>query len=500
LPTTSRRSTPIDARLAELRRAVAEPLPHPDANELRAAADAVRDWTIRHHETLADQPIGLTATPRQLGEWLHHPPPDDGRPFAELLDEFRKHIEPHAFRVNHPRFLAFVPGAPSVPSVLGDWLTAAANFFAGVWLEASGPAQVETTVLDWFRQWLGMPDTTRGVLTTGGSEANLLALVVARERLAFADRARAVLYVAEQRHWSIDRAAKVIGLHPEQIRPVAVDDKFRLRGAAILVAIRRDRAAGLVPWAAAVNAGATNTGTVDALPEIVEVCRNEDIWLHVDAAYGWAAALAPSEEDLTRSVKPALDGLGDADSVTLDPHKWLAQTFDVGCLLVRDGRLLPQTFAMRPDYLQDVLPGDGEVNYADHGIALTRRFRALKIWLSVQMLGLGWFRRLAEHCMNLAEYAQARLESAGYFEILCPRRLSIVCFRYVPNAAANLDEINERLLADLRGTGRAFLSSTRLRGAFAIRMCFVNWRTTAADVDEIVELLMRLGRRSPDSI
>jgi glutamate/tyrosine decarboxylase-like PLP-dependent enzyme len=468
-----------------LRRAVAEPLPHPDANALRAAADAVRDWAIRHHETLADQPIGLTATPRQLGDWLHRPPPEAGRSFPSLLDDFRQFVEPYAFRVNHPRFLAFVPGAPSVPSMLGDWLTAAANFFAGVWLEASGPAQVETTVLDWFRQWLGMPETARGVLTTGGSEANLLALVVAREPLSFADRARAVLYVAEQRHWSIDRAAKVIGLHPEQIRPVGVDDNFRLRGSALLAAIRRDRTAGFLPWAVAANAGATNTGTVDALPELVEVCRGERVWLHVDAAYGWAAALAGSNE---------LAGIGNADSITLDPHKWLAQTFDVGCLLVRDGPLLPETFTLRPDYLQDVLPGEGEVNYADHGIALTRRFRALKVWLSVQMLGLAWFRRLARHCMDLAGYAQARLESAGCFEILCPRRLSIVCFRFVPRGQSNVDQVNESLLAELRGTGQAFLSSTRLRGTFAIRMCFVNWRTTAADVDEIVELLMGLGR------
>ena len=370
--------------------------------------------------------------------------------------------------------------------MLGDWLTAAANFFAGVWLEGAGPGQVESTVLDWFRQWLGMPATTRGVLTTGGSEANLTALVVARERVAPADRGRMVLYVADQRHWSVDRAAKVMGLHPAGVRPVPVDDGFRLRGRDLARLVTGDRAAGLLPWAVVANAGATNTGTVDALAEVAAVCRTEGLWLHVDAAYGWVAVL-------TEDGKRELAGIGEADSVTLDPHKWLAQTFDVGCVLVRDGGLLPATFATRPDYLQDVAPNEGEINYADHGIALTRRFRALKIWVSVQMLGLDWFRRLVRHCRDLAAYAQARLDAAGCFETLCPRRLGIVCFRYVNCAPADFDEVNARLVSALRETGRAFLSSTRLRGAFAIRMCFINWRTSAADVDEVVDLLARLG-------
>src|SRR5205807_1133524 len=160
----------IDPRLAELRRAVADPLPHPTTDQLRAAGTAIQDWAFRHYETLPDQPIGRTETPDQLGGWLNHPPPEAARPFADVLADFRQFIEPYAFRVNHPRFAAFVPGAPCFPSVLGDWLTAAANFFAGVWLEASGPAQVESTVLDWFRSWLGLPETTRGVLTGGGSE------------------------------------------------------------------------------------------------------------------------------------------------------------------------------------------------------------------------------------------------------------------------------------------------------------------------------------------
>jgi aromatic-L-amino-acid/L-tryptophan decarboxylase len=422
-----------------------------------------------------------------LAPHLDRPPPESPEPFAAIFQDFRRHVMPNAFRVNHPRFLAFVPGPPCFPSILGDWLADASNIFAGVWLEASGPAQVETTVLDWFRQWLGMPETTRGILTGGGSEANLTALVVARERVPFPDRGRIVLYVAEQRHWSVDRAAKVMGLHERQVRPVPVGVDFRLRGSELLRFVREDLAAGRLPWAVVANAGATSTGTVDALQEISQVCRAEGLWLHVDAAYGWVAALI--EEGKTE-----LAGIELANSVTLDPHKWLAQTFEAGCVLVRDGARLPETFAHRPDYLQDALFDAGGVNFADQGVALTRRFRALKIWLSMRMLGLGWFRHLAFHGCALAEYAQARLEAAGCFEILCPRRLSIVCFRFLANSTLNLDDLNAQILIRLRKSGRAFLSSTRLRGAHAIRMCFVNWRTSAADVDEIIELLERFGR------
>jgi aromatic-L-amino-acid/L-tryptophan decarboxylase len=479
---------PTDARLAALRRAVADPLPHPGLAELRSAADAIQDWAFRHYQTLPEQSIGLTATPADLAARLDRPPPEIGRPFADVLADFREHIEPFAFRVNHPRFLAFIPGAPSFPSVLGDWLAAAANFFVSVWLEGAGPAQVEMTVLGWFRDWLGLPATTRGILTGGGSEANLTALVVAREQIPFEDRGRMVLYTADQRHWSIDRAAKVMGLRPAQIRLVPVDSELRLRGPELARSIARDRTAGLLPWAVVANAGTTHTGTVDPLTEIAAVCRSENLWLHVDAAYGWAVVL-------TEEGRRELAGIGEGDSVTLDPHKWLAQTFDVGCVLVRDGRRLPETFATRPDYLKDVISGaEDEISFADYGIALSRRFRALKVWLSIQVLGLDWFRHLVAHCCGLANYAQARLESSGSFEILCPRRLSIVCFRFVPSGAGDLDAVNSRLLAALRQTGRAFLSSTRVRGQLAIRMCFINWRTTAADVDEVVDLLVRLGR------
>jgi aromatic-L-amino-acid decarboxylase len=470
---------------------LAEPLPHPTDEQQRAWARAAADYVLEHLRSLPEQSIGQSASRSRLEALLREPPSEQGKDFRAVLAEFDEKVAAHAFRINHPRFFAFVPAAPSFPSILGDWLCAGTNFFAGVWLEAAGAAQVELVVLDWFKDWLGCPPETQGVLTGGGSEANLIALTVARDELLFADRARAVLYVSEQRHWSVDRAARIIGLHPDQIRGIPTDDAFRLRPAALVELVASDRAAGRLPWAVVANAGATNTGAVDPLTPLADLCAEQALWLHVDAAYGWPAVLIPEG-------RQELAGIGRADSVTLDPHKWLAQTYEAGCVLIRDGRRLTDSFALRPDYMQDVLPGAGEVNFADHGIALTRRFRALKIWLSIKVLGLGWFRALIDRGCRLADLAESLLRESRDFQVLCPRHLSTLCFRMLPRkvrfSESELNALNLALVESLRLTGRAFLSSTLLDGRVALRLCFVNWRTTAGDVQETIALLTQLGR------
>jgi glutamate/tyrosine decarboxylase-like PLP-dependent enzyme len=472
----------------DLRCLCARPHTHPDEAALRAAASQVLDWALHHHATLADQALGRPASRPHMEALLREPPPEGGTAFDRVLADFADKVAPYAVRVNHPRFFAVIPGAPSCVSVLGDWLCASANFFAAVWLEASGPTEVELVVLDWLRTFLGLPDSTRGILTGGGSEANLTALVVARERLAEADRGKAVLYLSEHRHWSVDRAARIIGLRSDQLRSLGADDSYRLQPRTLQEAVAADRAAGRIPWAVVLNAGTTNTGSVDPLAPLAEVCAAEELWLHVDAAYGWSAALTPEGRRL-------LEGIERADSVTLDPHKWLAQTFEVGAVLVRDGLLLPRTFSQRPDYMADVAPGEDEVSFADCGVALTRRFRALKLWLSIKVLGVGWFRELVRHCCRLADLAEALLREMPEFEVLSPRQLSIVCFRWRPHGRPeeHLDRLNLSLLDALRATGRGFLSSTRLAGRVALRLCFVNWRTQASDVEEVLGLLQSLS-------
>ncbi len=464
------------------------PLAHPDLARLRQAGEAVLEFALQEFAHLPEHNPAVTATREAMERLLREPPPEHGTELADVLAEFQAKIAPHNMRPHHPRFLAFVPSGPTFVSILGDWLCAATNAFAGVWKESAAAAQVELLVLDWFKELMGYPATAAGLLTGGGSEANLTALLVARERLSYEARGQAVLYLSDQRHWSVDRAARVIGLRPDQMRVLATGPDYRLPPSALEAAVAQDRQAGRVPWLLVANGGATNTGAVDPLAELAAVCRRQALWLHVDAAYGWPAVL-------TEPGRVELHGIELADSVTLDPHKWLAQTYDVGCLLVRAGALLEQTFAIRPEYLQDVLPQPGEVNFADLGISLTRRFRALKVWLAVKVLGVAWFRRLVAHGCHLAAYAQALLERAAAFEILSPRRLSTLCFRYAPPGAVQLDALNSRLCEEMQRTGRVFLATTQLRGQTALRMCFVNWRTTATDVEEVVGLLQEVGGR-----
>lgn len=458
--------------LENLRRACAEPCPHPDGDELRRLAGEVVEWTIDDFERLSQARVSGAVSPEHLAALREESIPESPSPFGEVMQQFRRNIVPNTCRVHHPRFFAFVPSGPTVVSILGDWLASAANFFAGVWVEGAGPAQVELTVLEWFRTLLGMPVGTSGLLTSGGSDANLTALVAARERLSLEERRHAVLYVSHQRHSSLDRAARIMGLRPEQIRRVPVDADLRLSLAALRTALAED----VKPWCIVATAGTTNTGAIDPLPELVDLCRRRGLWLHVDAAYGWANVLDPQGAR-------ELAGIGDVDSVTLDPHKWFAQGYEVGALLVREPRMLERAFVIRPEYLEDVIPAEDEVNFSDRGIALTRRFRALKVWLSLKVLGLGWFRRMVTHTRTLAQYAALALSEAGF--VVLSTRMSIVCFVW-PGAD---DEAHRAMLHQALETGEIFFSSTRLQGRVVLRLCFVNWRTCADDVDRAVAIL-----------
>jgi len=476
-----------------------------DREAMRAMAARVSDLVTQHLASLREQPARTTLSRRQakslVGD-IAPVAPEEGIGFDGALTELAERVLPYHAREPHPHFLGYVPSIPTFPSVLGDWLATGYNFFAGVWPIASGPNEIELTVLDWFRQWLGMPNGTGGLLTSGGSTATLMAVVAARHGRVGDDASllpRLTLYTSTQAHSAVARAAWIAGIARENVRVLPTDDAWRLRADAVRAAVAADRGLGRVPFLVVASAGTTSTGAVDELDGIGEVCRRESLWLHVDAAYGAFASLAPRGRELLRGIERA-------DSIVLDPHKWLFVPFECGCLLAREPASLKAAFHIFPEFLKDVAPGEEEVNFADYGEQLSRYSRALKIWLSVRTFGLAPIRAMIDRGMQLAEYVESLVRRESALEVLAPAQLGIFCFRAHPpgvDDAAELDALNERVNARVNENGRFLISSTRVNGAFSLRVCTHNWRTSEEDLDQLMKLVrdavnqesrLRLGR------
>ena len=460
---------------------------------MRAMAARVTDVVTAHIASLRDQPVRKSlsrADAERLVGNIARVAPEQGTDFETALAELTERVLLYHAREPHPHFLGYVPSIPTFPSVLGDWLATGYNFFAGVWPIASGPNEIELVVLDWFRQWLGMPTGTSGLLTSGGSTATLMTLVAARHARVGEDASllpRLTLYTSQQAHSAVVRAAWIAGIARAHVRALPTDDALRLRADTVRDAIAADRAAGLVPFLVAASAGTTNTGAVDDLPTLADLCASESLWLHVDAAYGGFAALTARGPEL-------LTGIERADSVVLDPHKWLFVPFECGCLLARDPSALKAAFHIFPEYLKDVQPGHEEVNFADYGEQLSRYARALKVWLSVRYYGLAAIREAIERGVRLAEYVERLVRQEPLLELLSPAQLGIVCFRARPaelSDAALLDALNERINTQVNDTGDFLISSTRVHGVFSLRVCTHNWRTTERDVERLVRLIVR---------
>lgn len=457
-----------------------------DEATMRRLGHLVADMVAHHLASLREQPVYATLTRRGAGTLLDARAPVHGTDFETLLVTLRDRVFPVAAREPHPGFVAYVPSCPTFPAILGDWLATGYNFFAGVWPVAAGPNQLELIVLDWFRQWLDMPEGTGGLLTSGGSAANLTATIAARHHVIGDDASRVAtltVYASEQTHSSVTRAAWLAGLPRGNVRMIATDDDYRMHHSALREVMAADRAAGLTPMMVVANAGTTNTGAVDPLEEIASLCERERVWFHIDAAYGGFAVL-------TAAGRVALRGIGRADSVTLDPHKWLFVPFECGCLLVRDPRRLTNAFQILPEYLADVQTGADGVNFADYGEQLTRYARALKVWLSVQCFGTQALGDAMERGMALARRLEDRLRATSALEVVSPARFGIVCFRARGRAGESgpaRDRLNQDVLARVLAGGRFLISSTRLRGAFTLRACVLGFRTTEEDIDRLVE-------------
>jgi aromatic-L-amino-acid decarboxylase len=465
---------------------------------MRALGRDVVERIVAHLTTLRDQPAGREARRAELEPLLAEPAPEERRDPEAVLARLERDVFGPMGRVHHPRFFAFVPSPSNYVSVLADALAAAHNVFAGTWLESSGPAMLELVVVDWLREWCGLPAGAGGLFVSGGSEANLHALAVARH-VALGDRIRgAVAYASDQTHTAVDRAFRVLGFAPEQLRRLPADERFRLPLDTLARAVADDRAAGRRPFCVVANAGTVNTGAVDPLAALADFSRAEELWLHADAAYGGAAVLC-------ERGRAALAGIGRVDSLALDPHKWLFQPYEIGCVLVREAGWMRETFHVLPEYLRDVERAAGEVNFADYGIQLTRSFRALKLWMSIQIFGLRAFREAVESGIANAERAEALLRERPCWEVVTPAELGILTFRWVSspegeNAGVEgrgdlAEKVNARLPAAALADGFTLVSSTVVRGRTVIRFCPINPRTTEGDMRASLDRLERLAAR-----
>jgi aromatic-L-amino-acid decarboxylase len=458
-------------------------------DEMRRLAEAATDRLLGRLESLRADAPWRGASRAELEKLLREPAPEHGQDALAVLERAVRDVLPVAARVDHPRFLAFVPSAPTWPGVIADYLAAGFNTFQGTWLGSGGPSQVELVVIEWFRQWVGLPEGSGGLFTSGGSAAILDALVAAREAAGSPERPAVIL--SDQTHSAFKRAARIVGVRQDGIVVVPSDQFFRLDPQALARAISSTRERGLAPIAVCANAGTTNTGAVDPLAAIADVCTREKVWMHVDAAYGGFAVL-------TDQGRRLLAGIERADSISLDAHKWLFQPFEAGCLLVRDVATLTRAFAVDADYLQDTKLGLEHVNFADRGYQLTRSFRALKVWMSIQTFGLARFRAAIAGAVQLAESAGELVATTAGLELLSAPSLGVLCFRHQPAGEewteSRIQALNEAIQGRIIESGLAMISSTRLGGRYALRLCILSHQTTWEDVREIILRIAAVGR------
>ncbi len=448
--------------------------------EMQQYGYKIIDHIVDHFETQnSKKPVAL-ATREEMDLLLTESIPDQPSPANEVLDFVMNQVIPNSNIVSHPKSYSFVPGPNNYISVMADTIATGFNIFSGGWAASPAAAELEIVTMNWLLEIFGFPTKKGGgIFTSGGSMANLTALVTARRIKCGDDFSKAIIYLSDQAHSSNIKAIKVIGFKKEQIRIIPTDIEFKISLNKLKNIIAKDRLEGLQPFCIIASAGTTNTGTVDPLDEIADICQNENMWMHIDGAYGGAAILA-------QNGKKLLKGIERADSLTVDPHKWFFQPYEIGCLLVKNHSWLSSTFSEKPEYLRDIEGNESEINFYDHGIQLTRRFRALKFYMSLKTFGLSSFKEAITYNINLAEQTEALLRKSVLWEITSPATLGIINFRYHPIGQKlsenELDHINQTISKKITHSKEALLVTTVLQGQVVLRMCLINPRTTIEDI------------------
>lgn len=456
------------------------------------AVDLIAEQLAAIHDAPVHQPV-----PDDLRERLMHSPlnADPVEP-AALLEQVAALVLPYPMGNASPRFFAWVNSPPAPMGVLAEMLAAAHN--ASVAGGDHAATYVEHGVLNWIKAMFGFAEESGAILASGGSVANLIGLAVMRHVKAqgsvradgfYGEPAPMVVYTSVQGHSCVQKAVELLGFGSQYLHKIPVDRDFRMDLAALKAAIAADRATGLRPVCVAASAGTVNTGAIDRLDEIADLCAAEGLWFHVDGAYGGFGILASE-------VTPLYKGIERADSLAVDPHKWLYVPVECGCALVRDKQAMRDTFSLVPPYLRDdaALPW-----FSEFGVQQSRGFRALKLWLTLQQVGENGYRELISRDIRLARALQERIRARDDFQLVAAGPLSVTCFRYIPPDemwAADVAALNRALLEIVQREGRVFLTSTDLNEVFALRACIVNFRTTEADLDVLLDTVAEAGQRA----
>jgi aromatic-L-amino-acid decarboxylase len=454
----------------------------PSGDEMRAMVDASMDRIVAYVEALPSAPAHRLDGAEDLARALREPLPEQGAALPELLDLIFDRAAATGFNTPGPGYLAYIPGGGVFHAALARLIADVVNRYVGIWLAAPGLVQLETNVLRWFADIVGYPEAALGILTSGGSLANFSAIVTARHERLPPDFLRGTLYVSDQTHHSVRKAALLAGFPEERVRVVGSDGAFRMRLDVLAERVREDRQAGLQPFLVVASGGTTNTGAVDDLAAFADFAHDEGLWLHVDAAYGGFFAL-------TERGRVALRGIDRADSITLDPHKGLFLPYGTGSLLVRDGAALSRAHAVGAAYLPSMQEAPEFVDFCQLSPELSRPFRGLGVWLPFRLLGVQAFREALDEKLDLARRATEALHAMEGIEVVADPQLSVVAFRV---AAEGMDHdarnaASRRLLDAVNRRGRVFLTATTVDGSFLVRICVLSFRTHADRIDACLD-------------
>ena len=451
---------------------------------MHAMGDAVLRRVIAHLATIGEQPIRGDVDAAELCRALREPAPEQGTTLDPLLEALFDEWIPRSYNTASPGYLAFIPSGGIFPAVLADLISNGVNRYTGVWRAAPALVQLESNALDWLRDWMQFPASTRGVFTTGGSTANLAAIVCARERRLGADIRPGIMYASDQVHHSVVKSARVAGVMPDRVRSIPVDEAFRMRIDALEDAIRRDRAAGLIPFLVVSSAGTTNTGAVDPLCDIAAVCKARDLWHHVDGAYGAFFHMCPE-------LRPLLAGLPQADSLTLDPHKGLFLPYGTGALLVADGEVLKAAYSVTASYMPANQEDADLYDPHQFGPDLSRGFPGLRVWLSLKLYGAARYRAVIAEKRALALVASERIAAMPHMVIAAQPQLSLLAFHlaWPGSTVAEQNTATRELLERVTRRGRVMLTGCEAGARFLGRICVLSFRTHAEHIDACVQHL-----------